>query len=94
MTSWSKVSPLNFGVSVDNFKTVQVVQLDENDVNPQIDCSPVLNTLESGHALDLHLPLELVPDIDNDETDNIEISKTPKPKENVAKLVDDKRKHL
>ena len=92
------VSPLKFGVSADNFKTVQVIQLDENDVNPQTNCSPALNTSESGHDLDLPLPLplplELLPDIDNDETDDMEISKTPKRKENVAKFVDDKRKHL
>ena len=38
--------------------------------------------------------LELLPDIDDDETDSMEISKTPKRKENVGKFVDDKRKHL
>ena len=40
------------------------------------------------------MPFELLPDIDDDETDGMEISKTPKRKENVRKFVDDKRKHL
>ena len=92
--STPNVSPLKFGVSADNFKTVQVIQLDENDVNPQTDCSLAVDTLESAHDLDLALPLELLPDEDNDDSDDMQISKTPKRKENIAKFVDDKRKHL
>jgi hypothetical protein len=92
--STPNVSPLKFGVSADNFKTIQVIQLDENDVNLETDCSPALNTSESGHDLGFPLHFELLPDIDDDETDGMEISKTPKRKENVGKFVDDKRKHL
>ena len=92
--STPNVSPLKFGVSADNFKTVQVIQLDENDVNPQTDCSLAVDSLESAHDLDLALPLELLPDEDNDDSDDMQISKTPKQKENIAKFVDDKRKHL
>ena len=65
--STPNVSPPKFGVSADNFKTVQVIQLDENDVNPQTDCSLAVDTLESAHDLDLALPLELLPDEDNDD---------------------------
>ena len=50
--------------------------------------------MESAHDLDLALPLELLPDEDNDDSDDMQISKTPKRKENIAKFVDDKRKHL
>ena len=92
--STPNVSPLKFGVSADNFKTVQVIQLDENDVNPQTDSSRAVDTLESAHDLDLAVPLELLPEEDNDDSDDIQISKTPKRKENIAKFVDDKRKHL
>ena len=92
--STPNVSPLKFGVSADNFKTVQVIQLDENDVNPQTDCSLAVDSLESAHDLDLALPFELLPDEDNDDSDDMQISKTPKRKENIAKFVDDKRKHL
>jgi hypothetical protein len=51
--STPNVSPLKFGVSADNFKTIQVIQLYENDVNLETDCSPALNTSESGHDLGL-----------------------------------------
>ena len=50
--------------------------------------------MESADDLDLALPFELLPDEDNDDSDDMQISKTPKRKENIAKFVDDKRKHL
>ena len=92
--STPNVSPLKFGVSADNFKTVQVIQLDENDVNPPTDCSLAVDPLEAAHDLDLSSPLELLHDEVNDDSDDMQISKTPKRKENIAKFVDDKRKHL
>ena len=70
-----------------------MTQLDENDVNPPTDCSLAVDPLKAAHDLDLSLPLELLHDDVNYDSDDMQISKTPKRKENIAKFVDDKRKH-